>query len=59
MGSWDGDGIAAALLADQHVAVVPGSAFGHRDAVRLSFTEPPGQILEGIDRIRQWGEQRL
>lgn len=59
VGSFDGDAIAAGLLADQHVAVVPGSAFGHRDAVRLSFTEPPGQIRSGVERIKAWGERRL
>lgn len=59
VGKWDGDSIAAGLLADEHVAVVPGSAFGHRDALRLSFTEPPGQIRSGVERIRAWGERRL
>ncbi|EUA10647.1 aminotransferase class I and II family protein [Mycobacterium kansasii 732] len=58
-GRWDGDTVAAALLSDQHVAVVPGSAFGHRDAVRLSFTESPDKIVEGVQRIKQWGEARL
>ncbi|MHA7652420.1 pyridoxal phosphate-dependent aminotransferase [Mycobacterium sp. ML4] len=59
VGDWDGDAIAAALLADQHVAVVPGSAFGHRDAVRLSFTEPADQIRAGVERIKTWGRERL
>ncbi|MCV7077006.1 pyridoxal phosphate-dependent aminotransferase [Mycobacterium szulgai] len=56
---WTGDAIAQALLADEHVAVVPGSVFGHENALRLSFTEPPDQIVEGIERIKRWGEARL
>ncbi|MCV7198104.1 pyridoxal phosphate-dependent aminotransferase [Mycobacterium angelicum] len=56
---WTGDTIAQSLLADEHVAVVPGSVFGHQNALRLSFTEPPSQIVEGIERIRRWGEARL
>lgn len=58
-GKWDGDAIAASLLSEQHVAVVPGSAFGHRAALRLSFTEPPGQIRSGIERIKAWGARRV
>lgn len=58
-GCWDGDTIAAALLADQHIAVVPGSVFGRCNALRLSFTEPPDRIVEGVERIRRWGESYL
>lgn len=55
---WTGDAIAAALLTDKHVAVVPGSVFGKDNALRLSFTEQPAEIVDGIERIKTWGEAR-
>lgn len=39
------------LLDKAHVAVVPGSAFGAGDFVRLSYATSMEQIREGLDRI--------
>lgn len=43
--------LAAALLEKAHVAVVPGSAFGASDFVRLSYATSLEQIKEGLNRI--------
>lgn len=42
---------AEALLDRAKVAVIPGKAFGEDDCIRLSFTLPPEEILEGLGRI--------
>ncbi len=43
----------AVLLDKAHVAVVPGSAFGCDDNVRLSFATSMEQIQKGLDRIEE------
>ncbi|MGM0603331.1 MAG: pyridoxal phosphate-dependent aminotransferase [Bacillota bacterium] len=40
-----------ALLAEEKVAVVPGSGFGMDDYIRMSFVLSEEDILAGIDRI--------
>jgi aspartate aminotransferase len=47
----DSVALATYLLREHHVAVVPGSAFGDDDAVRLSYACANEQIREGIERI--------
>jgi aspartate aminotransferase len=47
----DGDTAANMLLEDYNVAVVPGSAFGVRDAFRLSFATEEKVLIEGCKRI--------
>lgn len=47
----DGDTAANVLLEDYNVAVVPGSAFGVRDAIRLSFATEEKDLIEGCKRI--------
>jgi aspartate aminotransferase len=46
----DGD-LAAHLLHDHHVAIVPGSAFGEPGHLRVSFSSPEPLLREGIKRL--------
>ena len=39
------------LLEKHCVAVIPGSAFGIENHIRLSFTAPLDQVEKGIERI--------
>lgn len=41
-----------ALLEDQLVATVPGDAFGAPEHVRLTYTVPEADIVEGVRRLR-------
>ena len=43
-----------ALLAEAHVAAVPGDAFGNDACVRFSFATRSERIQEGIQRIASW-----
>ncbi len=45
--------MAAYLLEEANVALVPGADFGHDDHLRLSYATSLGQIEKGIERIRQ------
>ncbi len=47
----DGDVLARFLLDKAQVAVVPGSGFGTRAAVRLSFAQSEERIEEGLARM--------
>lgn len=49
----DGEAFALRLLDDEHVAVMPGAAFGDAAAgmVRLSLTVPDATLAEGCTRI--------
>jgi len=42
------------LLAEAHVAAVPGQAFGEDSCVRLSFATPLDRIREGMKRLAAW-----
>ena len=42
------------LLAEAHVATVPGDAFGADDCVRFSFASRTERIREGVRRIQEW-----
>lgn len=46
--------LATILLEKAHVAVVPGSAFGSGDFVRLSYATSMEQIEEGLRRIKEF-----
>jgi aspartate aminotransferase len=46
------------LLAEAHVAIVPGIAFGNDAYVRLSFAAAMERIDEGLDRIAKWLGER-
>jgi aspartate aminotransferase len=50
----DAVSFAAALLEQNHVAVVPGNDSGFDDHVRLSFATSMQQIDKGIDRIAEF-----
>ena len=54
----DDEAIARDLLDRAHVAVVPGSVFGTPGALRLSFTEPPSALREGVLRMARWAQGR-
>ncbi len=42
------------LLAEAHVACVPGEPFGDDRSIRLSYALAPGQIATGLDRLEAW-----
>lgn len=50
--------IAAMLLDDTHVAVVPGSAFGAPGFVRLSFACSDDRLVDGLERLARWCSER-
>ncbi len=50
----NGAEIAAKLLDDMKVAVIPGDGFGAPEYIRLSFSTSEARIKEGIARIGQW-----
>jgi aspartate aminotransferase len=45
------DDFALALLAEQHVAVVPGSAFGMSPYIRISYATDEATLMEGMARL--------
>lgn len=45
---------AAKLLDDQHVAVVPGEAFGTDEHVRISYAASMDDIKEGVARMKRF-----
>ena len=49
----DGGDLAMALLEGVGVAVVPGSAFGKADAIRLSYATSMANIVKGLDRVEE------
>jgi aspartate aminotransferase len=46
--------VAARLLSEAHVVVVPGEAFGTAEHIRLSYAVSADTIDEGINRMREW-----
>ena len=50
-----GDKYAAYLLEQAHVAVVPGSAFGCPECIRLSYAISTEEIIEAMKRIGNIG----
>ncbi len=45
------------LLAEAHVAAVPGDAFGDDRCVRFSFATKSDRIREGVSRIADWSRR--
>jgi aspartate aminotransferase len=45
--------MAAYLLDESNVALVPGADFGHDDHIRLSYATSMEQIEKGVERIRE------
>ena len=48
-----GDEVAEMLLEKAHVAVVPGSAFGYPECIRLSYAISEEEIIEAMNRIKK------
>ena len=46
--------VAAKLLSDARVVVVPGEAFGTTDHIRLSYAASAGVVDEGVKRMREY-----
>jgi aspartate aminotransferase len=46
--------VAARLLSEAHVVVVPGEAFGTAEHIRLSYAVSADVIDEGVARMRDW-----
>jgi len=46
--------VAARLLSDAHVVVVPGEAFGTSEHIRLSYAVSADVIDKGVDRMREF-----
>jgi aspartate aminotransferase len=46
------------LLAEEHVAVVPGEAFGTAEHVRISYATSMGELQRGLDRIERFLGER-
>jgi aspartate aminotransferase len=46
--------VAARLLSQAHVVVVPGEAFGTAEHIRLSYAVSADVIDEGVKRMREW-----
>jgi aspartate aminotransferase len=46
--------LAAKLLSDAHVVVVPGEAFGTDEHIRLSYAVSADVIDKGVERIREY-----
>lgn len=50
----DSKALVEKLLDEAHVAVVPGSAFGTKDHVRLSYATSRENIVEGLKRMKEF-----
>src|SRR5580692_6762618 len=46
--------LAAKLLSEAHVVVVPGEAFGTNEHIRLSYAVSPDVVDEGVKRMRNY-----
>jgi aspartate aminotransferase len=47
-------GFCERLLAEAHVAAVPGDSFGDDSCVRFSYASKTERIREGVRRLREW-----
>jgi aspartate/methionine/tyrosine aminotransferase len=45
--------MAAYLLDESNVALVPGADFGHDEHIRLSYATSTENIHKGVERIRE------
>jgi aspartate aminotransferase len=46
--------LAAKLLSEAHVVVVPGEAFGTKEHIRLSYAVSADVVDEGVKRMRAY-----
>lgn len=47
------------LLAEEHVAVVPGEAFGTAEHIRLSYATSMKELERGLDRLERFIKARV
>ncbi|MEP7352243.1 MAG: pyridoxal phosphate-dependent aminotransferase [Acidobacteriota bacterium] len=47
------------LLAEEHVAVVPGEAFGTADHIRISYATSMEELKRGLDRIEKFMREHV
>ncbi|HKS95817.1 MAG TPA: pyridoxal phosphate-dependent aminotransferase [Terriglobia bacterium] len=57
-GLGDTTALAARLLEEAHVALVPGPAFGTQDHVRISYATSQEQIDKGLERLKDFFARR-
>ena len=55
----DSMSFAEKLLAEEHVAVVPGEAFGTNDHIRISYATSMEELARGLDRIEKFIKARV
>ena len=48
------DRLAEMLLEHAHIAIVPGSAFGANDHIRISYAIPTEEIITGLTRLENF-----
>lgn len=53
------DDFVKALLSEKHVALVPGSAFGYPDNLRLSYAVDEETLNEAMDRLKLFIKEKL
>jgi aspartate aminotransferase len=53
-GITDSMSFAETLLAEEHVAVVPGEAFGTHDHIRISYATSMEELARGLDRLEKF-----
>ena len=46
--------LAAKLLSEAHVVVVPGEAFGTAEHIRLSYAVSHEVVSKGVERLREY-----
>jgi aspartate aminotransferase len=52
-------GFAEKLLAEEHVALVPGEAFGTTDHIRISYATSMKELERGLDRLERFIKARV
>lgn len=53
------DDFVKALLSEKHVALVPGSAFGYPDNLRLSYAVDEDTLNKAMDRLKSFIKEKL
>lgn len=53
------DDFVKALLSEKHVALVPGSAFGYPDNLRLSYAVDEDTLNEAMERLKSFIKEKL
>ena len=53
------DDFVKAILSEKHVALVPGSAFGYPDNLRLSYAVDEDTLNKAMDRLKSFIKEKL